>query len=68
MVLNAEQIRAALNSTRWHDLQRTSLTRQQYATWIERTANRIRGAHPSLKEVRDVSQVTYLLASPREAA
>lgn len=49
MVLNAEQIRALRELHEWHDLQRTSLTRQQYATWIERTANRIRGAHPSLK-------------------
>lgn len=49
MVLNGQQIRALRELYEWHDLQRTSLTRQQYAEWIERTANRIRSAHPSLK-------------------
>lgn len=49
MVLNAQQIKALRELYEWHDLQRTSLTRQQYADWIERTANRIRSAHPSLK-------------------
>ncbi|MCY1230130.1 hypothetical protein D9M72_425300 [compost metagenome] len=33
----------------WHHLQRTSVARSVYEAAIVRTANRIRGAHPSVK-------------------
>lgn len=33
----------------WHHLQRTSVSRSEYETAIERTLNRIRSAHPSVK-------------------
>jgi hypothetical protein len=33
----------------WHHLQRTSVARSVYETAIERTHNRIRSAHPSVK-------------------
>jgi hypothetical protein len=49
MILNAQEIRAMRELYEWHDLQRTALTHQQYREWIERTANRIRSAHPSVK-------------------
>ena len=33
----------------WHDLQRTAIARSEYEKWIQKTANKVRSAHPSVK-------------------
>ena len=33
----------------WHDLQRRIIARSEYEKWIQKTANKVRSAHPSVK-------------------
>ena len=43
------QLQSLRDLHEWHDLQRTAIARSEYERYIQLTANRIRGAHPSVK-------------------
>ena len=47
--ITGPELEALREAFRWHDAQRTQISRSQYAEAIQRTVNRIRSAHPSVK-------------------
>ena len=49
LLFTGPELQAVRNSYEFHDLQRQSVSRSQYEQAIEKTANRIRSAHPDLK-------------------
>ena len=51
MGMTGPQLLALRELHEWHDLQRTSIARSEYEKWIQRTANLIRSAHPSVRKV-----------------
>lgn len=51
MTLRAEGLKAMRDLFGFHDLQRTAVDRSTYERAIKRTGDRIRSAHPSVKEL-----------------
>jgi hypothetical protein len=49
--MTGPQLLALRELHEWHDLQRKSIARSEYERWIQRTANLIRSAHPSVRKV-----------------
>ena len=49
LLFTGPELQAVRDSYEFHDLQRQSVSRSQYEQAIEKTANRIRSAHPTLK-------------------
>jgi len=43
------ELEALREAFRWHDAQRSQISRSQYEAAIKRTVNRIKSAHPSVK-------------------
>lgn len=43
------ELQAMRDAYGWHDAQRTNISRSRYEAGIQKTANRIRSAHPSVK-------------------
>lgn len=54
MGLSGPAIQAMRDLFEYHDLQRTSITRGEYEKWIVKTRDRVRSAHPSLKQTEVV--------------
>lgn len=49
LTLTGPELQALRDAYEFHDLQRQSVSRSRYEQAIQKTANRIRSAHPSLK-------------------
>lgn len=47
--MTGPQLQALRDLYAWHDAQRTAIARSEYERFIQKTADRIKGAHPDLK-------------------